>query len=118
MTTMSEAINLVAHEFADSENLAAAFANEIAQQLGAAIAARGSATLAVSGGNTPKRFFQALSQQELAWGKVKITLVDERCVPADNARSNESLVRANLLQNKAAAAAFVALFENGAARPE
>ncbi len=78
--------------------------------LSAAIAARGAASIAVSGGSTPKAFFQALSNRDLDWSKVTVTLVDERFVPADNERSNHLLVASNLLQNKAKAARFVPLY--------
>ena len=47
-----------------------------------------------------------------------ITLVDERFVPADNARSNHMLVDANLLQNKAKSARFVPLYQPAAAVEE
>jgi len=83
-------------------------------QLGAAIAARGKASLAVSGGSTPKAFFQNLSDRDIDWSKVTITLVDERFVPADNPRSNHLLVADNLLRGKAAAATFVPLYQAAA----
>ena len=83
-----------------------------------AIAARGSALLAVSGGRTPLKFFRALAQQPLAWDQVTVTLVDERWVPAAHERSNAGLVLANLLHGDAAAAKFVQLYESGAPDPE
>ncbi len=97
----------------DGDQLARALAGAVAADLAAAIAARGSALLAVSGGRTPVRFFGALSTQKLDWRNVVVTLVDERWVTPTSERSNEHLVRANLLQNAAAAAKFVSLFEGG-----
>ena len=44
-----------------------------------------------------------------------MTLVDERQVPDDSPRSNAKLVKESLLQDKAAAARFVPLFQNLAA---
>ncbi len=105
------------HDFADGTELAAALAAAVAARLEAAIAARGGASLAVSGGRTPARFFAALSAKPLDWAKVVVTLVDERWVPVDDARSNEALVRAGLLQGPAAAARFVGLVSE-AASPE
>ncbi|MBD8553421.1 6-phosphogluconolactonase [Rhizobium sp. CFBP 8762] len=96
--------------FGNSNKLANALADEVASALSSAIAARGQASLAVSGGSTPKAFFKALSNHDLDWGKVTVTLVDERYVPADNERSNHLLVAQNLLQNKAAVAEFVPLY--------
>ena len=77
-----------------------------------AIAARGFAVLAVSGGSTPKPFFQALSKLKLEWQYVQITLVDERQVDETSARSNAKLVKESLVQNEARAAQFVPLYQN------
>lgn len=100
--------------FADRQDLATALANEIAGRLTGAIAERGTALLAVSGGTTPARLFAALSTTPIAWDKVIVTLVDERFVPPSSPRSNAGLVTANLLQNKAAAARFVPLYHEAA----
>lgn len=70
---------------------------------------RGVAGLAVSGGRSPIAFFHELAGQTLAWGKVFITLVDERWIPADREDSNEHLVRQHLLRGAAANARFVPL---------
>jgi 6-phosphogluconolactonase len=104
--------------FTDGAQLADALADAVAGNLAQTIAARGHALLAVSGGKTPQRFFHALSQRSLEWNKVVVTLVDERWVPADDARSNEAFVRANLLQGRAAAARFSPLYQAGIATPE
>lgn len=98
------------HTFPASADLAAALASEVAAKLSAAIAARGSASIAVSGGSTPKAFFEALSGKDIDWSKVTVTLVDERFVPADNARSNHLLVATHLLKDRASAASFIPLY--------
>lgn len=98
------------NEFATRDELAATLATKVADALRAAIAQRGAAFLAVSGGTTPGRFMAALSREELAWSKVTVTLVDERFVPESSPRSNASLAKANLLQNNAAAARFAPLY--------
>ncbi|MER8367473.1 6-phosphogluconolactonase [Mesorhizobium sp. M1348] len=102
------------HEFAGRQELAAALAGHVASCLSKAIAERGTALLAVSGGTTPAKFFAALSTVPIAWEKVTITLVDERFVPPSSPRSNAGLVAANLLQNAAAAANFVPLYHDTA----
>ncbi|EJL53222.1 6-phosphogluconolactonase [Rhizobium sp. CF122] len=102
------------HAFANGAELARNLADKVAASLSAAIDARGAATFAVSGGSTPKLFFQELSARDLDWTKVTITLVDERFVPADNPRSNHLLVADNLLQNKAKAARFLPLYQAAA----
>jgi 6-phosphogluconolactonase len=96
--------------FANGADLAEALASRVAAQLAEGVAARGEASIAVSGGSTPKAFFKALSVKDIAWSKVVITLVDERFVPPESDRSNHALVSSLLLQNKAAAAKFVPLY--------
>ena len=98
--------------FADRERLAWNLAADIASMLRRVVSANGRAVLAVSGGTTPKLFFEKLSDMEVPWNRVTVTLVDERQVPETSERSNARLVRETLLQNKAAAAKFVPLFEN------
>lgn len=97
-------------DFAGPEELAAALAAAVAADLGKAIAERGCASMAVSGGSTPERFFAALSEQSVPWDKVSVTLVDERWVPDADPRSNARLVKAHLLRNQAATARFVPLY--------
>jgi 6-phosphogluconolactonase len=98
------------HEFTDGAELAGALATKVGAVLQAAITARGQARLAVSGGSTPKRFFEALALEEIDWTHVTVTLIDERLVPADNERSNHGLANRHLLKNKAAAARFIPLY--------
>jgi 6-phosphogluconolactonase len=101
-------------EFRDKDQLAEALADAVAANLKAAVTARGAASLAVSGGSTPARFFRALSARtDVPWDKVTVTLVDERWVDETSERSNGRLVKANLLTGRAAAATFVPLYQGG-----
>lgn len=86
-------------------------AESIANALRGAIGERGQASLAVSGGKSPIALFEQLRKARLDWSRVKVTLVDERCVAHDHADSNTALVREHLLQDAAAAATFVTLFD-------
>lgn len=79
----------------------------IANGLAAAIAERGEALIAVSGGRSPIPLFEALSIAPIEWDKVTVALVDERWVSPEDPDSNEALVRKRLLVNRAAAARFV-----------
>jgi 6-phosphogluconolactonase len=97
-------------EFPSREALANGLAAKVKEALEEAIALRGRAVLAVSGGSTPVAFFKALSKLEMAWEQVTVMLVDERLVPASHERSNAKLVRENLLQNHAANAFFVPMY--------
>lgn len=106
------------HAFANGAELAGKLADKVVEVLSAAITARGSASIAVSGGSTPKAFFQTLSSRPLDWGKVTITLVDERFVPSDNPRSNHLLVQENLLKDRAASARFLPLYQAAASAEE
>jgi 6-phosphogluconolactonase len=99
------------HSFPSSEALAEALAAKVADVLESGLAERGSATLAVSGGSTPARFFDELSKRQLDWKNVVVTLVDERFVPPTSDRSNERLVRERLLQNEARAGALPAALQ-------
>lgn len=89
--------------------LAAAVASELEQ----ALAGRGRASLAVSGGATPRPFFEALSRKALDWRRVDVLLADERWVDVRDDASNTRLVRAHLLQHQAASANYVSLKQSG-----
>lgn len=65
--------------------------------------------LAVSGGKSPIALFEKFSQQNLAWDRITVTLVDERFISTDNSDSNENLVRNHLLKNLAKNAKFIGL---------
>ncbi len=109
-TDLSHQIQL--HTFPDPVALAESLAGTIANDLRTALTLRGVASLALSGGNTPKRFLQALSLQSLGWQNVAVTLVDERWVPESNERSNARLLRGNLLHGAAADARFLPLYRD------
>jgi 6-phosphogluconolactonase len=96
--------------FANDAALAESFAQTVAANLRAAIDTRGHALIGLSGGSTPRAFLECLSNQELDWGRVTVTLCDDRWVPATSDRSNEHLLRETLLRNKAAHARFVSLY--------
>jgi len=62
-----------------------------------------------AGGSTPVELFERLSELDIPWSDVVITLVDERWVEPEAEDSNEHLVRTHLLKNRAAAATFVGM---------
>lgn len=96
--------------FPSRGELARALAHDVADTLEAMIVRRAKAFLAVSGGSTPDLFLSALSEQDIDWTRVTVTLVDERFVPEGSDRSNARLLRERLLVNRAAAARFVPLY--------
>jgi len=97
------------HHCESNAELTAQLALRIAGDLEEAIAERGAATLAVSGGSTPKPLFERLSQLPLDWARVTVTQVDERWVDEHHPDSNARLIREHLMQNRAAAAEFTSM---------
>ena len=87
-------------------------ASEIVTALSHDIASLGHASLLVSGGSTPLNLFKVLSNAELDWSKVTISLVDERFVPDGHKDQNGELIKTNLLQNRAQSATFIPLVMN------
>jgi 6-phosphogluconolactonase len=65
--------------------------------LSEALKARDRATLAISGGSTPKRLFAKLANADFDWSRVHVFWVDERCVPPTDDQSNYKLARETLL---------------------
>jgi len=78
--------------------------------LSEAIAIKNAASFVVSGGSSPITIFQELSNSDLDWSKITITLVDDRAVDKNHDDSNEKLLNEYLLINKASNANFVSLF--------
>jgi 6-phosphogluconolactonase len=69
----------------------------IAHELREAIAQRGLASLALSGGHTPRRVYEELASLQIPWDRVGVFFVDERCVPPDDLDSNFRMAREALL---------------------
>jgi 6-phosphogluconolactonase len=114
---MTTSLNVTTHSFTDCQAQAQALAERVAERLRSALGERDHAVLAVSGGSTPKDFFERLSREELDWSKVLVTLVDERWVPDSDERSNARLVESHLLQNAASRARLIPLY-TGDVTPE
>lgn len=70
-----------------------------------AVAARGKARIAVSGGSTPKRTFELLANpqekflQAMPWSDIEIYFVDERTVPPTDKDSNYRMTREAMLDH-------------------
>jgi len=94
------------NDFSSTEQLDETLAENVSQILQSAISLKGKASVAVSGGSTPKGFFNVLSNKDIDWKKITITLADERWVDINSDASNTRLVHEYLLQNNAAAAKF------------
>jgi len=62
----------------------------------------------LSGGNSPKSFYQLLAKHHTEWNKFKITLSDERDVELNNKKSNEGSIK-KLINNDQFNKSFVGL---------
>jgi 6-phosphogluconolactonase len=103
------------HAFESPRAQSDALAQAVGAALAATLAQPAGATLAVSGGTSPRPFLQALSGIALDWSRVDVTLVDDRWVPDTDPASNAQLVRDTLLQGAASAARFLPLVDTHAA---
>jgi 6-phosphogluconolactonase len=85
----------------DPAALANAAARLIVEQAQAAIDARGSFSIALSGGSTPRDLHRRLASPPLVhqvdWPHVHVFFGDERCVPPDDAQSNYRMAEETLL---------------------
>jgi 6-phosphogluconolactonase len=72
-----------------AEDVAREAAARLAKTINAAIKARGKATIALSGGDTPRQTYARLAEEdEIDWASVEVFFVDERAVPPTDDRSN------------------------------
>ncbi len=89
----------------DATALAAHAARLFVEVAEAAVAARGRARIAISGGSTPKVTFGMLADpalpwlKRMPWDKLELFWVDERCVPPDHADSNYRMTREAMLDH-------------------
>jgi 6-phosphogluconolactonase len=94
----------------DGEALARAMAEQLLAAAQEAVASRGVARIAISGGNTPKRTFEMLADPAATefsvfpWDKTDLFWVDERCVPPDDKDSNYRMTKLALLDKVSLAA--------------
>jgi 6-phosphogluconolactonase len=100
-------------KFKNKEELLEELSSDIVELLQDEIEEKGKASLLVSGGSTPKPLFQKLSNIDISWEKVTISLVDDRWLEPTHKDSNELLVKENLMQNFASKAKFVGMFIEG-----
>jgi 6-phosphogluconolactonase len=102
----------------DPQTAASACAEYIFGRLDTAIAARGEASLAISGGSTPKLMFQKMAATPFGWDRVHVFFVDERCVPPTDSASNYKLASENLIAPAKIPAANVHRIEGEIAPPD
>jgi 6-phosphogluconolactonase len=89
----------------DPAALARRAAQYFVEMAGEAVAGRGRARIAISGGSTPKAAFQLLAdpsqpwRSRMPWDNLDLYWVDERTVPPDAADSNYRMTREAMLDS-------------------
>jgi 6-phosphogluconolactonase len=83
--------------YPDPAATAEACAQYLLNLLNQAAADTGRASLAVSGGSTPKLMFQTMAGMKFDWSRIHLFFVDERVVPPTDDLSNYKLANENLI---------------------
>jgi len=102
---MPQKLKIVYYVEADAAALAARAAQRFVELTELAVAARGRARIAISGGSTPKATFALMGdpaqpwRARMPWDRIDLWWVDERCVPPDNPDSNYHMTRETLLDH-------------------
>ncbi len=84
--------------YATLADLAEAAAEKFVEICTAAIEDHGKAFVALSGGNTPKALFAALTKRRLDWSRVEFFWSDERAVGPNDSASNFAMANSALLR--------------------
>ena len=100
---MPRPVQVTYEVFPDAQAMALAAATRFAQKIEQAVASRGIARLAISGGSTPQAMFKILADPShpfattVPWDKLQLFWVDERCVAPNSPESNYGVARELLL---------------------
>ena len=100
---MPRSVSVTYKVWSTAAEVAAGAAELFASTAAAAVAARGVARIAVSGGTTPKAMFALLADRsqpyfaQVPWEKLHLFWVDERCVPPTDAESNYRMTNEAML---------------------
>lgn len=102
---MPQPLKIVYYVEPDAVALARHAAQYFVEQAERAVAARGRARIAISGGSTPKAAFALLAdpaqpwRARMPWSKLDLWWVDERCVPPNDPDSNYRMTREAMLDH-------------------
>ncbi len=80
-----------------AQSASEACARKIIELLGRALGRQPLASLAVSGGNTPRLMFAEMARRPFDWTNVHLFWVDERVVPPTDSQSNYRLAKENFI---------------------
>jgi 6-phosphogluconolactonase len=90
-------MNIHSYIYEDPQETSAACAIKILSLLEESLAGAPAASLAISGGSTPKLLFGELAKAHFDWSRVHLFWVDERGVPPTDAQSNYKLAKEHLI---------------------
>lgn len=82
--------------FSDRDAWRDALVERVRSGVADGVASRGEVSIAISGGSTPAPVYHRLNRLGLPWGRLHVTLADERWVPPEHAASNQRLVMETL----------------------
>ncbi|MBI3281689.1 MAG: 6-phosphogluconolactonase [Acidobacteria bacterium] len=85
------------YTYPDAAAAADACARRVLSLLDEALSGKGDATLAISGGATPRLLFDRLTAARFDWTRVHLFWVDERPVPPSDPQSNYRLAEEHLI---------------------
>lgn len=97
------------HEYRSQSALLEDLTLRLSQTISTRVADTGKVSVALSGGSTPTVLYQQLSQLDLPWHAVTVSLVDERWVDDIHMASNARFIRHTLIRNCARRASFVGM---------
>ena len=102
MKSMPRPVKISAHIFPSVAAVTRGAVDFFIDTIAQAIADRGRARVAISGGSTPKAAFEMIASEfagRVAWPQVQLFWVDERCVGPDDPESNYGMTKAAMLRS-------------------
>ena len=100
---MPKPVTVTYQVWSSAKEVSMASARLFASHVEQAVATRGIARVAISGGSTPRGMFDLLADpakpfaETVPWDKLQLFWVDERCVPPDHPDSNYLMTKESLL---------------------
>lgn len=94
-------MNTIVERYPDTDQLVKAAGDRLVEAITAAVAARGQASVVLTGGGTGIGLLKRVGERsgEIDWSKVHVYWGDERFVPADDDERNEKQAREALLDH-------------------
>lgn len=111
--SLQEGVDRVMHiyKFTSQIEQVSALANQLFYNISELLQHQQKIVIAFSGGKSPVALLKQLSNMDLPWQNIIVTLADERIIETTSSDSNEHLIRTHLLQNYAKQAKFIGLVE-------